>query len=188
MTKPGDFKNWNPDAPRPDKRPAEIPVGYTAAAFCRDVYEDVPDGEPVYEQCTVGGQSLLISCNIDANRVQGWQKGEPKIDIYNARALHFLQAQKANTLPSMMEAGELELVEAWIWGKYEAATLPHEPDLEPVEEEPDEPKPQPQSVSPPSPPPKPQASKPLYQRLFGMVWPENNLGATKRRKRRKRGD
>ena len=142
MTKPENFKDWDPDAPRPDKRTAEIPATSTTTAFCDSVYEDVANGEVSFGECTVGGRALLISCNIDANRVQKWKEGDSTLDIYNARALHFLKTQKTNTLPGMMRAGELVLVEAWIQGEYRAAKLPHEPDLDPVEEEAEQPQPQ----------------------------------------------
>ena len=165
-------KDWSTNAARPAKFETELPETESAETYCDRVYSDVPVAKPVGNQCTIGGRSLIVAADVDANRVAGWKGGVPNFTIYNARALHFKHSIPRGSLPEAMESGTLILLEAWIQGEYKGERLPHE--SEPLPED-DKPITKISLPEKPSMPPSPPSKTKKQKRRRRMVWPEKNL-------------
>jgi hypothetical protein len=88
-------------------------------------YQDVPIGQNKDGNKTLGGRSLLVSCNKDTNLIAGWRDGDSDFEVHNAASLHFAPSVKPGSLPEAMTNGRVILKNAWIKGLYIPPELPN---------------------------------------------------------------
>ncbi len=87
-------------------------------------YQDVPIGRKGKKGKSVGGRSLLIACNKDANLINGWSPGDESFQVHNASSMHFTASVRPGTLPEAMNSGRVVLKNAWIQGNYDPPEVP----------------------------------------------------------------
>lgn len=109
---------------KPQKVSVHLMKGEKAETISLRAYQDTPVGKKSNGSTTLGGRSLLVSCNNDANRLAGWREGDSTYEVHNAASLHLTASAAQGSLPEAMMTGRVILKAAWIEGPYKTPGEP----------------------------------------------------------------
>ncbi len=90
-------------------------------------YQDAPIGKRLGGATTLGGRSLLTSCNKDINLISGWRDHNTSYEVHNAASMNLEAEAPTGSLPEAMMTGRIRLKNAWIAGEHKSPSLPSEP-------------------------------------------------------------
>lgn len=111
----------------PQKVVIHLMKGEKAESISLRAYQDTPIGKRLGGATTLGGRSLLASCNKDINLISGWRDNNTSYEVHNAASMNFEAAAPQGSLPEAMMTGRIRLKSAWIEGEHKSPALPSEP-------------------------------------------------------------